>query len=142
MMNDFNNFVNFMMMNNQNTHMMNDMYNLMQNFMIFMNNMNNINNNQPQPQTQPQPQPQSPDDNNEINLFFWTKSNSRINIKARYDEYLGSIITRYINKTHDNNINIFIVNGHKLNETKTVEQNGLMNGAMILVEPIQNILGA
>ena len=82
------------------------------------------------------------DNGYEINLFFHTKTNSRINIPAKYDEYLGSIITRYINKTHDNNINIYIVNGQKLNEGKTVAQNGLMNGSHILVEPIQNILGA
>ena len=134
-------------MNNQNTHMMNDMYKFMQNYMNFMNYMNNnkknniTNNpdyiNNPDYNNNPQN-----DNSNEINLFFYTKVNSRINIPAKYDEYLGSIITRYINKTHDNNINIYIVNGQKLHEGKTVAENGLINNSHILVEPIQNILGA
>ena len=99
--------------------------------LLNLGNINNVINNPP-----------TDVNNNEINLFFFNKLNSRVNIKATYDEYIGSIITRYINKTHDYNINIYIVNGQKLDESKTVLQNGLMNGSHILVEPTQNILGA
>ena len=141
MMIAFNNFVNYMLMNNQNTHMMNDMYQFMQNYMNFMNYMNNNKKNNITNNPDYINNPQN-DNSNEINLFFYTKVNSRINIPAKYDEYLGSIITRYINKTHDNNINIYIVNGQKLHEGKTVAENGLINNSHILVEPIQNILGA
>ena len=141
MMIAFNNFVNYMLMNNQNTHMMNDMYQFMQNYMNFMNYMNNNKKNNITNNPDYNNNPQN-DNSNEINLFFYTKVNSRINIPAKYDEYLGSIITRYINKTHDNNINIYIVNGQKLHEGKTVAENGLINNSHILVEPIQNILGA
>ena len=57
-------------------------------------------------------------------------------------EYLSSVITRYIDKSNNYDINYYLFNGKRLDETKTVCNQGLKDGSEIYVVRIQNILGA
>ncbi len=155
----FNQFINFMNsqnnMNNMNMNNMN-MNQMMMNFnnsmnnnmnmnnldmnqmmMNFMNNMNNNNMNNNIGMNNQNQQNQKP----VINLCF-NKENKVYNILTDHSESLGSVISKYINQTNDSNINMYIVNGKKLNESLTVGESGLLNGATINVVPVDNILGA
>ena len=131
----FNEFLNFInsQNNNMNNMNMNNMgtNQMMMNFNNFMNN--NMNNNIGM-NNQNQQKPV-------INLCFH-KENRTYNILADYSESIGSVITKYINQTNDTNINMYIVNGKKLNESLTVGESGLLNGVTINVVPVDNILGA
>ena len=129
MMMNFNNFMNNNMNNNMNNMNMNQ---IMMNFNNFMNNNNMNNNIGMNNQNQQKPV---------INLCFH-KENRTYNILADYSESIGSVITKYINQTNDTNINMYIVNGKKLNESLTVGESGLLNGVTINVVPVDNILGA
>jgi hypothetical protein len=145
MMNNFNNFnnMNNPMMNNNYNNMMNNMnmnqfmYNMMQMINNMNNNINsndninsnnNINNNY-----------------NIINIVFMVPQNginARYLFQANRDEPLCSVVNQYINKTKDYHINMYLFNGHKLDESKKVSEEGIYNGAIINVVRTSDILGA
>ena len=129
MMNNINNFnnMNYPMMNNNYNNMMNNM-NMNQYMYNMMQMNNNMNNN-----------------NNIINVFFMVPQNG---INAKYlfqvkrDEPLCSVVNQYINKTKDYNINMYLFNGRKLDESKKVSEVFLCDGAIINVVRTSDILGA
>ena len=130
--------MNNMNMNNMNMNNMNmnnmDMNQMMMNFNNYMNN--NMNNNMGIIN------PQNPQNNdNVINLIFKTKI-SKYTIRTNYNETLGSVISKYLDITHDYSINLYIHNGKKLNEGLTVGEAGLMDGAYIYVVPTEDLKGA
>ena len=126
----------FMMNNMQNMNNMNNMNNNFQNQNNFnMNNQNNFNmNNQ-------QFQPYQNNNIGGINIIF-CKDMTNYNIIANYSETLGSLIGKYINMTKDTNVNMYIVNGKKLNESLTAGEAGLMEGSVVNVVETKKILGA
>jgi len=155
MMNNQNNMMNMnnnpmmnmmmQMMNNQNMMNMPMNNNMMNNFdmnqymLIFNQLMNNFvnymknNNNKPASNT------------NMINLIFIVNSDGnerKYTIPAEPNDTLSVIIGRYITKTGDSRVNYYIFAGERLNESLTVRQQGLMNGSIIYVVGVQNILGA
>ena len=134
-MNMMNNQFNNMNMNNMDQNQLMYMMNMfMQNMNANNGNPNNFMNNQNTVQT---------DDNNAntINLFF-CKEQRTYNILTNYNETLGTVISKYISQTQDNNVNMYITNGKKINESLTVGEAGLIGGSTINVVPTQNILGA
>ena len=137
-------------MNNQNMQGMNMDMNMIISNQIMMNmfyqwlNSQNINQNQNQNNTFiNNQQPQSNQNNNigAINLMF-SKDMKNYPIVTNYNESLGTVIGKYINLTKDYNINMYIYNGKRLNESLTVGEAGLIGGSVIIVTPTQNILGA
>ena len=133
-MNNMNNINNNMNnMNNMNNNMNNNLNNNINNN-NFNNNINNNNENNINK------------DNNKVNLVFIVyKENgleSKYQIIAERNETLSTVISRYIDKTQDNNVNFYIFNGEKLNESLTVGQLGLKDGNVIFVVKTQNIIGA
>ena len=80
-----------------------------------------------------------------MNLFFVVAnehSNYKISLPCKPSEYLSSVITRFIDKTNNYDINYYLFNGHRLDETKTLYAQGLYNGSNIFVVNTKNILGA
>ena len=78
-----------------------------------------------------------------INLTFKQKSTQKsVIIITNYNETLGSVIGRYISKTGDNSVNLYICNSKKLNESLTVGEAGLMNYSIIDVVRIDELEGA
>ena len=77
-----------------------------------------------------------------INLFFVVANQYKIPLQCKPTEYLSSVITRYIDKSNNYDINYYLFNGKRLDETKTVCNQGLKDGSEIYVVRIQNILGA
>ena len=62
-----------------------------------------------------------------INLIFISDySLVGINIKANANEYMSSVINKYITISGNNNPNIYIFNGQSLDESSTVGQSGLI----------------
>ena len=129
MFNLFMQFMQYMQMmnsNNQNNFNMNNQQ--------FQQNQNNFNmNNQNIQQTQ----------NNEgiINIVF-SKDLKNYIIKTKYNESFGAVMGKYISQTKDNNVNMYIFNGKKINESLTVGEAGLMEGSVIYVVVTKNIIGA
>ena len=77
------------------------------------------------------------------NIYFKHKYlQISIMIQATDNESIASVINKYINKSGDNHINIYIFNGKKLNETLTVAEQGLINNCPIEVVPIDTLEGA
>ena len=154
MMNNQNNMMNMnnnpmmnmmmQMMNNQNMMNMPMNNNMMNNFdmnqymLIFNQLMNNFinymkNNNKPASNT------------NMINLIFIVNSDGnerKYTIPAEPNDTLSVIIGRYITKTGDNRVNYYIFAGERLNESLTVRQQGLLDGSIVYVVGVRNILGA
>ena len=150
MQNMMNNPMFIQWMNNQNMQGMNMDMNMMMNNQIMMNmfyqwlNSQNINPNPNQNNTfinNQQPQPNQNNNIGVVNLVF-NKDMRNYNIVTNYNESLGTVIGKYIDLTKDYNINMYISNGKKLNESLTVGEAGLMEGCLINVVPTQNILGA
>ena len=78
-----------------------------------------------------------------INLIFIQKNkNIRITVQAKYKESIGSVVNKYINKSGDNYINLYIVNGRRLDESKTVGESGLIDNSVIDVVSVVDIEGA
>ena len=76
-------------------------------------------------------------------LVFKHKTNQNsYTIFVNDNETLGSVISKYINKSGDNHINLYISNGKKLNESLTVAEAGLMNYCTIDVVAIDELEGA
>ena len=66
----------------------------------------------------------------------------RIVIQADYKESIGSVVNKYITKSGDANINLYIVNGRRLDESMTVGQAGLIDNSFIDVVSIDDVEGA
>ena len=78
-----------------------------------------------------------------INLIFIQKNkNIRITVQAKYKESIGSVVNKYINKSGDNYINLYIVNGRRLDESKTVGESGLIDNSVIDVVSVVDVEGA
>ena len=131
LMNMMNNQNNNVMMNNMN---MNQLMNL---YMQMMNNnmSNNSNNNM-----------NIDNDNYLINIVFIISQDNglerTINLLAKPSQSFGSVITKLIEKTNDYNPHIYFFNSKRLDESKTVEEQGLINGATIFVVNPEIIIGA
>ena len=78
-----------------------------------------------------------------INLIFMHKlKHIRIIVQAEYGESIASVVNKYITKSGDSNVNIYIVNGRRLDETKTVMQSGLKDNYFVDVVSVQDVEGA
>ena len=78
-----------------------------------------------------------------INLIFMHKlKHIRIIVQAEYGESIASVVNKYITKSCDSNVNIYIVNGRRLDETKTVMQSGLKDNYLVDVVSVQDVEGA
>jgi len=128
-----------MMNQNQNNNMMN-MNQMMMNFNNYLKNINNNNNNIFNNIGGNNQQNQQ-NNNNIITLIFTTKQ-ATYPIMTNYNETLGTVISKYIDKTHDYSINLYIHNSKKLNESLTVGKAGLLNSAIIYVVKVENVNGA
>ena len=140
----FNQFMNDMnrMSQFQNNNMMN-MNQMMMNFNNYINNNNNNNNinNNIFNNIGMNNQPIQQNNNNVITLIFTTKQ-ATYTILTNYNETLGSVISKYIDMTHDYSINLYIHNSKKLNESLTVGEAGLLNSAVIYVVKAEEVNGA
>ena len=150
MQNMMNNPMFIQWMNNQNMQGMNMDMNMMMNNQIMMNmfyqwlNSQNINPNPNQNNifiNNQQPQPNQNNNSGVVNLVF-SKDMRNYIIVTNYNESLGTVIGKYMDLTKDYNVNMYICNGKKLNESLTVGEAGLMEGCFINVVPVQNIIGA
>ena len=151
---DFNQFfqmlllANPQMVNMGNPFMMSMNPDMMTQMMIQMMGLNgaNINNlmaifNPPPPP--PQPTILTRNSHKYINLIFIQKNkNIRITVQAKYKESIGSVVNKYINKSGDNYINLYIINGRRLDESKTVWESGLIDNSVIDVVSVVDIEGA
>ena len=80
---------------------------------------------------------------NVLNLIFMQRHKGiRITLQANFKEYISSIVNKYINKSGDANINIYIVNGRRLDESKTVAQSGLVDNSHVDVISVDDVEGA
>ena len=61
---------------------------------------------------------------------------------TNYNESLGSVISKYMDLTHDYSVNMYIHNGKKLNESLTVGEAGLLDGVIIFVVRVTDVNGA
>ena len=77
------------------------------------------------------------------NLVFRHKTTQmQCTIHATDNETLGSVINKYINKSGDNHVNLYILNGKKLNESLTVAEAGIIDFCTIEVVAIDELEGA
>ena len=136
---------NMMGMNNPNMMGMNNMdINSMKNMLrmwgfneMMINNFINM--------FYPQYQPfQQPNDNvGSVNLIFQNRiSPNKIIIQANINEPVTSVINKYINKSGDYHINLYIYNGKKLNESLTLAESGIVNNCNINVVELDELEGA
>ena len=138
--------MNLQMVNMGNPFMMNP--NLMMQTMMRMMGINGANPNNlwamfsPQPPS-PQPTKQPGKSHKYINLIFIQKNkNIRITVQAKYNESIASIVNKYINKSGDSYVNLYIVNGRRLDESKTAAQSGLIDNSVVDVVSVVDIEGA
>ena len=136
------------MMNNQNMMNMNPMNNMMNNFdmnqymLIFNQLMNNFNNFMKNNNKMNNPQASN---TNMMNLVFIDNSNgyeTKYIIPAEPNDSLSTVIGRYITKSGDSNVNLYIFAGVRLDESLTVRQQGLIDGSIINVVETRSIIGA
>ena len=150
-MNNFNNMNNMgnNNFNNVNTGMANMNYQMMMNIlnqmmmmnpMLFLFMLQNLGNNQNNQNNQNFQN----NNNNEcyINILFVVGSEYKITIQAKPYESLSSAITKFINKSGNTEINYYIFNGERLNESLTVGQQGLTDFCEVYVVNSRNIRGA
>ena len=145
MMNNFNNYMNMMSIQNNmniNQMMMNMAPSVLMNIMIqsITNNQNNnIQNQQMYQNNNVQQQfSQSPE---YINLIFIAPE-YKITIPCKPSDGLSSVITRFLNKTNNNDINYYLFNSNRLNESLTVGEQGLIDASEIYVINTSNVKGA
>ena len=138
--------MNFQAGNMGNPFMMNP--NMMMQMMMQMMGINGANPNNlwamfsPQPPSPP-PTPIPSKSHKYINLIFIQKNkNIRITIQSKYNESIGSVVNKYINKSGDSYVNLYIVNGRTLDETKTVGELGLIDNSVIDVVSVVDIESA
>ena len=74
--------------------------------------------------------------------MFIVEGSRKIPLQCKYDENFSSVVSNYINKTNDTNVNYYLFNGQRLSESLTISQQGLKDGANIFVVWANNILGA
>ena len=119
------------------------------------NNMNTFNNNQNMMMQSGAPNLQFQQQNNfnnmnngpkipnQINLTFCdTIGSRRVVIQTEPNEYMSSVINKYINKSADYNINIYIFNGKRISQSLTVAEQGLTDGVEIHVSNVGEVKGA
>ena len=128
---------NQMLKNMQNQNMFNNQFvqnnNQMmqgngQNMAFNMNNMNNFNNGQTAP--------------NQINIAFVDGNNRKCMIQTTANEPMSSVINKYINKSGDNNINLYLFNGKRIVQSLTVAELGLTDGIELFVSNVGDLKGA
>ena len=148
---DFNQFfqmlllANPQMVNMGNPFMMSMNPDMMTQMMIQMMGLNGANINNLMAIFIPPPPPPQPTIHSHkyINLIFIQKNkNIRITVQAKYKESIGSVVNKYINKSGDNYVNLYIVNGRRLDESKTVGESGLIDYSIIDVVSVVDIVGA
>ena len=149
MMNMMNNNINMnnQMMTNQLMQMMMNMnpalfMNLANNMINNQNNFNFQNNQNNNFQTNQNNNFQTNQDEYYINLFFVVGNEYRISVPTIPADSLSSVINKFINKSGNTDINYYLFNGQRLNESLTVSEQGLNDGSEIFVVKIQNIIGA
>ena len=151
---------NPMMMNNNmnmNIQMMNPLMQMMtMNPVLFSNMLNNMMNNQNQNNFNYQNNQNTFKDHNNqnnfnfqnnnderfINLFFVVGNEYRISIQTKPTYSLSTVINQFINKTGNTDINYYIFNGQRLNESLNVMEQGLNDASEIYVAKVQNLMGA
>ena len=137
---DVNYIKNMLLMMGYNEEMINNFIN-----MYFQNNQQNQpQQNQPQQNQPQQNQPQQNTNNSELKNLIFKHKTTRVtyNIQVNNNETLGSVINKYINKSGDNHINLYISNGKKLNESLTVAEAGLIDYCLVDVVAIDELEGA
>ena len=87
---------------------------------------------------------QQPNDNfGSVNLVFKNRVNDySFTIQANINDSVGSVINKYINKSGDNHVNLYIYNGKKLNEALTLAESGIVNNCPIEVVELDELEGA
>ena len=125
---------NQMLQNMQNQNMFNNQFNQNNSQMMQQNkqnmafNMNNFNNGQASP--------------NQINIAFIDNTGRKVVVQATQEEYMSSVINKYINKSGDNNINLYLFNGKRVVQSLRVAEAGLMDGVEIQVSNVGVLKGA
>ena len=133
----------FIQMINSNPMMLmmwNQMVQNMQN-MQYMQNMQNIQNMQNMQNQGIMPNVKQ---KNEflINLNFIDTNGRKIIIQTEPNEYMSSVINKYINKSNDFNNNYYLFNGKRIVQSLTVAELGLGDASEIHVANAGNIIGA
>ena len=78
-----------------------------------------------------------------INIIFIQRNQKiRITIQASLNESVASVVNKYINKSGDYKINMYILNGHKLDERLKVIDAGLRDNCYVDVIEIDELEGA
>ena len=73
----------------------------------------------------------------EVNLVFKHKNTNKITfLESRYDESFGSAVNTYINQSSDCNVNKYLLNGKKINESLSISMAGIKNYDIIEVVPL------
>ena len=154
MMNNFNNNNN---MNNQMNQMMNPFMQMMtMNPVLFSNMLNSMMNNQNQNNFNYQNNQktfkeqnnqnnfnfQNNNDERFINLFFVVGNEYKVAIPTKPSYSLSTVINQFINKTGNTDINYYLFNGQRLNESLNVMEQGLNDSSEIYVVNVKNVRGA
>ena len=134
------------MMNNQNMMNMNPMmmsnFDMNQYMLIFNQILSNFNNYMKNNNSINYPKPLN---NNMMNLVFIHNSagnERKYIIPAEPNDSLSTVIGRYITKSGDSNVNLYIFAGVRLDESLTCRQQGLMDGSIVYVVETRSIIGA
>ena len=81
--------------------------------------------------------------NYQININFMDVNWKKTIIITNPDEYMSSVINKYINKSGDSNMNnMYLFNGKKVVQSLTVAELGVMDGSEIYVVDSRTIKGA
>ena len=80
--------------------------------------------------------------NYQINLNFIDTEGRKVIIQTEPNEYMSSVINKYINKSGDLNNNYYLFNGKRIVQSLTVAELGLTDGLEIHVANAGNVLGA
>ena len=73
----------------------------------------------------------------EVNLVFKHKNTNKITfLESSYDESFGSVVNTYINESSDCNVNKYLLNGKKINESLSISMAGIKNYDIIEVVPL------
>ena len=78
----------------------------------------------------------------QINLKFINSEGKTVLIQTDPNEYMSSVINKYINKSNDLNNNYYLFNGKRIVQSLTVSELGITDGIEIHVANAGNILGA
>ena len=78
----------------------------------------------------------------QINICFINTMGNKIFIQTYPEEYMSSVINKYINKSNDLNMNYYLYNGKRIVQSLTVAELGIFDGSEIHVANAGNIIGA